>query len=78
MSDVEPGFFRADKDDGTPPAYFQVAEGDRYALVYPSGEVARGPAAKILLGQDLLPVCEVERVDREETPFADDVEPIAQ
>jgi len=83
MSSVEPGFYRATKTKGTrsdpvevPDAYFQVAEGPRYLVVYPNGEVVRGTAAKILLGHDLLPVCETERVEVEETPFADDVEPL--
>mgnify|MGYP006273346657 CR=1 FL=1 len=78
-SDLEPGFYRAEKPDlrehGVPPAYFQVTETRKAVLVYSNGEVVRNDAAILLLQNDILPVSDVEPVEKDETPFADDVEP---
>lgn len=71
MSDLEPGYYRAEQE-GTPPAHFRVTEEGGLVLRYPSGQVARGVGATILLREDILPVCEVEEVERGETPFADE------
>lgn len=73
-SDLDPGFYRARKGED-PPAYFQVTEERKAVVVYPSGEVARNDAAILLLQNDILPVADVGEVPKDETPFADDVQP---
>lgn len=58
-------------------AHFQVSRKDA-VLVYPSGEVLRGPSAKILIVEDILkdPHTAISEIDVKETPFHDVVESI--
>ena len=71
MSDLSPGYYEA-TNDSTPPAYVHVSDEGGLTLRYPSGETHTGRGALILLQSDLLPVCSVEEVPVEETPFDDE------
>lgn len=80
MGDFEAGFYEAHCRDhpADKSAYFQITGDGQAVLVYPSGEVHRGPAARILITEDLVKHSRtsIEKVDRDETPFADRVDPI--